>query len=128
LTGAGSSAGADSCEGAASWAGVASREGLGSEDSGLDSWLDSCAGGASWEGATSGVVLDFGASLGAFKALVDPEDLPECEPVPPAAFALRPGKALAATSEKTAVSATDPAIIQRLARLSRRSATSLAFE
>jgi hypothetical protein len=70
------------------------------------------------------VVLDFGASLGAFKA-ADPEDL--CELVP-AALALRPGKALAATSEKTAVNATEEAIIQRLARFKRRSATSLAFE
>jgi hypothetical protein len=74
------------------------------------------------------VVLDRGASLGAFRPFVDPEDLPECEFVPPAALAVRPGKALAATSEKRAVRATDPAIIQRLARLSRRSATSLAFE
>jgi hypothetical protein len=128
LTGAGASAGgadsgADSCEG------VASREGLDSDDSGLDSWLDSCAGGASWEGETSGVVLDRGASLDAFSELADPEVLlPECERVPFAlAFAPRPGKALAATSEKTAVSATDPAIIQRLARPSLRSATSLAF-
>jgi hypothetical protein len=74
------------------------------------------------------VVLDRGASLGAFSALAAPEGLPEREPVPLALFAVRPGKALAATSEKTAVSATDPAIIQRLVRLSRRSATSLAFE
>lgn len=74
------------------------------------------------------MVLDRGASLGAFSALVDPVDLLECDGVPVAALALRPGNALAATSEKTAVSATDPATIQRLARLSLRSATSLAFE
>jgi hypothetical protein len=49
-----------------------------------------------------------------------------CECVP--LVDLRPGKALAATSEKTAVSATEPAIIQRLAWPSLRSATSLAFE
>jgi hypothetical protein len=41
-----------------------------------------------------------------------------------AAFALLPGKALAATSESTPVSATLPAISQRLTRRSLRSAAS----
>jgi hypothetical protein len=71
--------------------------------------------------------VDFGASLGAFSAPADPEDLlpvRKCAPL----VVLRPGKALAATSEKTAVSATEPAIIQRLARPSLRSAVSRAFE
>jgi hypothetical protein len=68
-----------------------------------------------------------GASLGAFSALADPDDLLlERDGVP--LVALRPGKALAATSENTAVSATEAAIIQRLARPSLRSAVSLAFE
>jgi hypothetical protein len=122
LTGAGASAGgADSCAGAgSSLAGVDCCEGLDSEVPGLDS----CAGGASWEGETSGVVLDRGASLGDFSELAAFEE-PCAEPFE--ALALRPGKALAATSEKMAVSASAPATIQRLARFSLRRATSLAF-
>jgi hypothetical protein len=49
-----------------------------------------------------------------------------CEAVALFALAVLPGKALAATSENTAVSASDPATIQRLARLSRRKAASRA--
>jgi hypothetical protein len=121
LAGAGASGGgADSCEGAgSSLAGADSREGLGSEVSGLDS-----RGGASWEGETSGVVLDRGASLGDFSPLAAFDE--PCAGLFEA-LALRPGKALAATSEKIAVSASAPATIQRLARFSLRRATSLAF-
>lgn len=73
------------------------------------------------------MVLGLGASLGAFSALDDPDDLLfVCVCV--SLVILRPGKALAATSEKMPVSATEPAIIQRLARPSLRSAVSLAFK
>jgi hypothetical protein len=106
--------GGDSCDGEASWDGEASFEGA-----------------APWEGETSGVVLDCGAWVGGLSEPVELEDWAgPCERVPfaLAAFALRPGKALAATSEKMAASAREPATIQRLALLSRRKATSLAFE
>lgn len=49
-----------------------------------------------------------------------------CEAVALFAFTVLPGNALAATSENTAVSASDPATIQRLALLSRRKAASRA--
>ncbi len=45
----------------------------------------------------------------------------------PAALTVLPGKALAATSANTPVSATEPATSQRFARLSLRRAASLAF-
>jgi hypothetical protein len=45
-----------------------------------------------------------------------------CEAVALFALTLLPGNALAATSENTAVSASEPATIQRLARRSRRRA------
>jgi hypothetical protein len=54
----------------------------------------------------------------------------ERAPVVPRVFELltvRPGNALAATSENTAVSATEPAISQWLARRSLRSAASRAL-
>ncbi len=54
----------------------------------------------------------------------------ERAPVVPGAFVcliVRPGNALAATSENTAVSATEPAISQWLARRSLRSAASRAL-
>lgn len=85
------------------------------------------------------VVVDSGAALGAWAggrtAGVDVVDVavpePREEPERPldAAFAvvLLPGKALAATSESRAVSATLPAISQRLARASRRMAASLSM-
>jgi hypothetical protein len=49
-----------------------------------------------------------------------------CEAVALFALTVLPGNALAATSENTAVSASEPATIQRLARLSRRNAASRA--
>jgi hypothetical protein len=70
------------------------------------------------------VVLDRGASLGDFSPFVVFDE--PCAGLFEA-LALRPGKALAATSEKMAVSASAPATIQRLARFSLRRAMSLAF-
>jgi hypothetical protein len=124
--GADSWLGADSCAGADSWLGA---------DSGLGE--DSCEGADSCEGDSavgvgSGVVLARGTWAGGW---IDWEDalelwcLSACErePVVPAAFAVLPGKALAATSANTPVSATEPAASQRLARLSLRRAASLEF-
>ena len=105
--------------------GADSWEGAGS--SWLDSWVGA-DGAPSCVGDTSGVVLAWGACVGGFSELEpldDPFELPPerlCEVVAPAAFAVLPGKALAATSESTAVSASEPATIQRLAWPSRRSA------
>jgi hypothetical protein len=51
----------------------------------------------------------------------------EREPVGDDVLTVFPGNALAATSENTAVSATEPVTSQRLTRLSLRSAASLAL-
>jgi hypothetical protein len=95
---------------------------------------DSGAGADSWVGADSR--LDWGASAGGRTGLEEPEGaLPEEWWVDPVdrfvaedLAALEPGNALAATSESTAVSATLPAINQRLTRFSRRSAASRVCE
>lgn len=49
------------------------------------------------------------------------------DPLVPGALTVLPGKALAAASANTPVSATEPATSQRFARLSLCSAASLAF-
>jgi hypothetical protein len=49
------------------------------------------------------------------------------ERLAPAVFTALPGKALAATSANTPVSATEPATSQRFTRLNLRSASSLMF-
>ncbi len=74
-----------------------------------------------------GVALELGALLGGFSELPLEDELPCREPVVPLVLTLRPGKALAATSANTPVSATEPAINQRLARLRRCNALSRAF-
>jgi hypothetical protein len=130
--------------GAVSWVGTD-----GWLSAGADSWLGGgalSAGAPSWLGAGSGVGV--GASL---RGAADSEDSldgacgggctwradppePAEEPPPrervaeaPDLFSVRPGKALAATSANTPVSATDPAINQRLTRFRRCNAASLAL-
>jgi hypothetical protein len=136
--------GADSWAGAAgavSWDGADSWEGAAGADSwdGADSWegaagADSCDGADSCEGAGSGVAVPCGTCTGGW---IDPEEeledalelwpVLERDPVAPDALTVLPGKALAATSENTPVSATEPATNQRLVRLNLRRAASLAF-
>jgi hypothetical protein len=106
----------------------------------------SCAGEVSWEGADSrpdddsrpvpGDELDSGADCGGCKEPLPVEllleELPAGSPCCPLdVFALAdemvlPGKAWAATSVSTPVSATLPAISQRLVRVSLRRAASRA--
>lgn len=116
--------GADSCAGADSLTCAGSCAGA-----------DSGAGVVSSRGADSSVVLGRGACAGGVNGLVVPVEVcvplvERREPVVPWAFELlrvRPGNAFAATSENTAVSATEPAISQRLVRRSLRSAASRAL-
>jgi hypothetical protein len=118
------SAGADSCLDADSSAGA-------------DSWVgaDSCVGADSWEDDSgvavgSGVVLALGDWAGGwigFVAALELFVLAFFDPLALLALTVLPGNALAATSENTPVRATDPAISQRFALLSLRSAASLAF-
>lgn len=81
------------------------------------------------------MVLDRGACVGGCRGVVARVEarvllVDARGPAVPRAFEplmVRPGNALAATSENTAVSATEPAISQRLARRSLRSAASRAL-
>jgi hypothetical protein len=94
--------------------------------------VDACDGVDSGVG-TSVVVLGRGARVGGWSDLTVLEEPLEPlrsergrEPVGDDVLTVFPGNALAATSENTAVSATEPVTSQRLARLSLRSAASLA--
>jgi hypothetical protein len=76
-------------------------------------------------------VLACGTCAGGWTELEDPLEsrleAPERDPLAPAALTVLPGKALAATSANTPVSAIEPATSQRLARLSLRKAASRVF-
>jgi hypothetical protein len=115
---------------------------------GAGCWLPpaSCPGAVSWEGADSrppedswpvlGGELDSGAACGGCNepppAELLPEELPAWFPLEVFALAAEaaeivlPGNAWAATSASTPVSATLPAISQRLTRVSLRRAASRA--
>lgn len=133
--------------GADSWLGVDSCVGVDSSLVGADSWVGADSDAASWVGVDSRLAC--GASAGGCTELDEPEEPEELDELEEPEelegreepFAeegclvvvalgvedlaeLEPGKALAATSDSTAVSATLPAISHRLTRCSRRSATS----
>lgn len=77
----------------------------------------------------SGVVLALGARAGGWIGFTDALEvlvLVFFDLLAPVVLTVLPGKALAATSANTPVRATEPAISQRFARLSLRSAASLA--
>lgn len=76
------------------------------------------------------MLLTLGACAGGWIGFADALEvlvLVFCESLAAAALTVLPGKALAATSANTPVSATEPATSQRFARLSLRKAASLAF-